>query len=160
MKLDYELHEENQELYDKLYQRGSKLIHQAVQKFYEKYPEPLSSKENLERHLDHYIRGKKNLVKSNMPEFVIDQYDEKIADVSRRLANSEYLQTKAEHEYKKEFDLKYAEWSSTVLKELEEEILEYNKKAYYDWKFSGFDETGFNEWKNSLDSVKLSILGV
>jgi len=148
--LDYEFHKENQELYDELYHRGVELIYEAEQKFYEKYPQPLSSKEDLELFLDSYVRSKENLIRLEAPESIIGEYDEKIANTSRCLANGEYLRTGPEYEYKKEFDLKYAEWCKTVRRDLEKEILEHNEKAYYEWKFSGFDEDGFKKWKNSL----------
>ena len=148
--LDYEFHEENQELYDELYLRGAELIHEAEQKFLEKYPEPLSPKELLEELLDSYIRSKEKIVELGAPDSLKNEYDEKIANTSRCLANGEYLRTGPEYEYKKEFELKYAEWCKTVRRDLEKEILEHNEKAYYEWKFSGFDEDGFKKWKNSL----------
>jgi hypothetical protein len=148
--LDYEFHEENQELYDELYLRGAELINEAEEKFLEKYPEPLSPKELLEELLDSYIRSKEKIIELGAPDSLKNEYDEKIANTSRKLKEGEYLRTGPEYEYKEEFNLKYAEWCKTVLRKLEEEIQEYNEKAYYEWKFSGFDEGGFKKWKNSL----------
>jgi len=150
MSLDYEFHEENQELYDELYHRGAKLIYEAEQKFLEKYPEPLSEKDTLESLLDYYTRCKNKLPDLGAPESVVAEHDEKIADVSRRLTNGEYLRTGPEYEYVKEWEAKRAEWRKTEFRDIEREILEYNEKTYYEWKFSGFNEDGFKKWKDSL----------
>jgi len=157
LKLEDELFNLNKKLYDKLCNRAENLKTESRIKFFEENPLPLKSKEELEKKLDRLFKYKKLCIDLSSPQTIIGIVDAQIAEIARLLQNGDYLRTGPEWDYAKnfdyeEFDAKYEEWKNKDYNKLLEEIEDYNEKKYYEWKFSGFDEDGFNKWINSLSS--------
>ena len=132
---DYELFTTNQELYDKLYDRGGHLLEDAEKAYmghhYYNNP-PKSTLKELREQLNFRLLRKKRLVELKAPEAIIQYEDSHIVKLYGYINNKNYgsLSDPAYKQYREAYSKKEKDWHNSKEKEtILHEIFSYNENA-------------------------------
>ena len=143
---DLYLFKKDESLYFDLVERAENIMDQEYKDFLKKYPEPLSSKEELEEKMNKAMNDKDTMVKLWVPQHFVDQKDNEIAENARKISIGDYLCTGPEYDYREKFDREYEKWSENRYQKVKSLIFDYNERTFYEWYFGYFHDADFTHW--------------
>lgn len=137
--VDYELYSTNEELYDKLSDRGEQLIEDAKKEYmghyYNNPPKP--TLKELQEDCDKWLKQKKRLEEMEAPKTLIDVAEENVIELYQDIQNKNYgsMSDPVYKQYLKAYYKKENAWHSSKEKEtILNEIYSYNETEYNNFK--------------------------
>jgi len=136
--IDYQLYQENEELYDNLSDRGERLIKDAYDEFMGDHAiPPLATRDEMNKEYERRLQQRARLMELEAPQAVLDSEDEVIVKLYTAIQHKKYASPTdpVYKKYRDTYEQRRAEWEeSDIFKNLLDEIRQFNEAEYNKFK--------------------------